>query len=523
MFIATTLNIGVIVNSVTLRRKLDLAGMCFAVAFGLIGLGLIGLLVWLSPVAKTWIAAALIVLANGAAIHLHRSHGLAWIIEDHEVRFALLLWVGLSVVLLAAAQIPLSKPAVLQDGPYAYKNWTLPVRIQKLTGDLPADNALPAFVAEYMARGTSFAKVRPIMPGQEVSNRPFYQALIYLPFRVLFGSTQPAPDPYPTYTYVGTLWPDTSVLISDRSFARYLAIAIPCNATMVLGLAALLAWLRVPYSRLAVVVFGVFSPYLIMHTIFTWPKNLAGFYIVCALLVWSTRLSPVWSGLFVGLAYLAHPYAIAFVGAFALALVVEVVRSAFKPTFPATLGMALRPSTALMTLGVMMATTAIWPLWTTVVLRIPSDLLAQNIGATTSISAVLWPRIANFAHVVFPVTLAGPFNPDVFARQYVTHLASAVGILPLLFLPWALAKSATTHPLPVVWLGLLPAAIIVCVFGQIGMVPMLHGWQAVWPAFLALTLAVMAQGLSPQWVLLAVSLQAGLNITILGLHVSGLI
>ena len=310
LFIATTLNVGAAINARTLRRPLDELGIGYAVAVGIACQGLAGLLVWVLPFDIRIVATGLIVAINCAALasHVGRRPGAL----EPRAAFGVLIWVSLSLVLLVAAQAPIPHPQSLPDGPYGYKRWTLPVRVQVMTGDLPADNALPAFVAEYMARRVSFAEVRPIMPGQEVANRPILQALVFLPFRAIFTHNNERPDPYPVYDYVGRTWPDTSVLVSDKTFANFLAVAIPCNAALLLGLGAVLALFEVPYPKTVLVCFGALSPYLIEHAIFTWPKNLAAFYIVVAAVLLERRMSVVAAAVLLGLAYLSHPFAIAF-------------------------------------------------------------------------------------------------------------------------------------------------------------------------------------------------------------------
>src|ERR1700677_359492 len=73
-------------------------------------------------------------------------------------------------------------PANLPDGPYVSKEWTRGVKIQFMTGSLPLDNVLPFEVSEYFLRGISFQDNHPIMPGQEVTNRPVLAAAVVTPF-----------------------------------------------------------------------------------------------------------------------------------------------------------------------------------------------------------------------------------------------------------------------------------------------------------------------------------------------------
>jgi hypothetical protein len=359
------------------------------------------------------------------------------------------------------------------------------------------------------------------MPNQEVSNRPLYQAVIYLPFRVIFSSNEPAPSPYPTYEYVGARWPDTSQLISDNSFAKFLGVAIPLNASILLTLGALLSFFSIPYPRLCLVVFGALSPYLLHHAIYTWPKNLAAFYLVLAVLLLLARGPPAVAGLFIGLAYLSHPYAIAVMMALAAASALEIARRHLFPSIGSVIGISLSTRQLLVMWAVIAAVVTPWHVWKLLVLQIPSDMLSQNFGSTHGIWAFVYPRVVNITTAVLPLFLL----PDSWASLelrggMLVNLVSAVGIVPLIFLPWALIRTARELPLLAIWLCTVSGMILVGVFGELGARPLLHGWQTVWPGLLALTLLAVSRRFGPKVVLLACWLQAPVNLGYLIMYVA---
>src|SRR6202044_1630581 len=109
--------------------------------------------------------------------------------------------------------------------PYVSKEWTRGVKIQFMTGSLPLDNVLPFEVSEYFLRGISFQDNHPIMPGQEVTNRPVLAAAVVTPFLAAIAPPDSTENTLPTFSYVGTQWPDFRVLVKDdRACTVYLAV-----------------------------------------------------------------------------------------------------------------------------------------------------------------------------------------------------------------------------------------------------------------------------------------------------------
>ena len=117
-------------------------------------------------------------------------------------KVSLALWVLLLVLSLGLLHVDVRFPEPLPDGLYVFKTHTTNVKIQYLTS-LPADNYIPFAVAEFFLRGVSFKKERPILPGNEVSNRTILMSLVALPFRVALG----APHDHPRARDLQLSWP----------------------------------------------------------------------------------------------------------------------------------------------------------------------------------------------------------------------------------------------------------------------------------------------------------------------------
>jgi hypothetical protein len=243
---------------------------------------------------------------------------------------------------------------------------------------------------------------------------------------------------------------------------------------------------------------------------------LAAFYLVSAVLFLLASGSPAIAGLLIGLAYLSHPYAIAFIIAFAAATVLELVRQMVLPAWRPIMGLALSNRNLLTAWITIVLVILPWHLWTRLVLQIPSDLLSQNFGSAENAWSFVYPRLVNIATAVLPLFLL----PETWASgelrgTMLVNLVSALGVVPLLFLPWALLRTARELPLLAVWLCTVSGLILVGVFGDIGLRPLLHGWQSVWPGLLTLTLLAMSRQFGPNAVLIACWTQLPMNLAYL--------
>jgi hypothetical protein len=164
-----------------------------------------------------------------------------------------------------------------------------------------------------------------------------------------------------------------------------------------------------------------------------------------------------------------------------------------------------------------------WQIWTRLILQIPSDLLSQNFGHAHNVWELVYPRLFNLATLVFPLFLLPESWAGLSLRGNMpVSLVFAIGIIPLMFLPWALICIARELPLPAMWLGLVSGLILVVVFGELGARPLLHGWQAVAPLLLALTLLVLFRRFGPNAVLIAGCAQLPLNAGYLLAHAASI-
>jgi hypothetical protein len=522
LFIISSINLGYALHGRVFGAITGRAVTPVSLGLGFAAFAVIGAVVWSCPVAKNYAAAILLIATNSAAAIYNWPHRRSIMTQLSKDAFGLAIWCVVSVSLFLVAHLNIPRQENLYDGPYVYKLWTTPVKIQVMTGDFPADDVLPALVAEYMARGTSFRAVRPLAPGQEVTNRPFLQALQYLPIRVLQGPLDPAPKPYPTISYVGTTWPDTTVLVSDASYAFYLAVAIPLNAALLVAVWSLIAFFRVPYRRLILVTCCALSPYFLLHSIFTWPKNLAAFYIVSGILAFCLRYPLPVLGFFLGLAYWSHPYAGAFLVCFVAAAVLEIVRQHRFSEWRPFLGRFVYARDLAVAVGVIAATILPWIIWVKFIARIPPDMLGQVLRSADLFSQ-LWVRVQNTVSVFFPTFLLLPvFDAETFARTYVYSLSSAIGLITLLLLPWIIVRRFVRWQFIIFWLGLLPGFLIISVYGFL-VAPFMHGWQAVWPGLLVVALHMAARALGkPILIVIALS-QLALNTAVLGIRTNTIV
>jgi hypothetical protein len=364
-------------------------------------------------------------------------------------------------------------PANLPDGPYVSKEWTRGVKIQFMTGSLPLDNVLPFEVSEYFLRGISFQDNHPVMPGQEVTNRPVLAAAIVTPFIAAIAPPDSTGNTLPTFSYVGTQWPDFRVLVrDDRACTVYLAVMIALNAALLLGVAAFfnsLAKLKVGTAVIATLLF-VTSPYFVFQTIFTWPKELAAFFVLLALtMAVTSKGRQLLVGLLLGLAYLSHPYAGAFLLGFGLFyLMKNKIKNSYREVITLGIGFFL--------------VTLPWFLWK-IHLHLPSDLVSQNFHiAGQSHFDFIWARITNLLSTFLPVhLLAYPFNLSGVLIGSTVNVAGAVGLLVyglvLFHCSDFFSLKNWTHL--TVMIG-MPCLLLVLVFSNQA-VPALHGLQVLVP------------------------------------------
>ncbi|EJM70720.1 hypothetical protein PMI30_00667 [Pseudomonas sp. GM50] len=428
---------------------------------------------------------------------------------------------AISILILSSIKFPL-KPS-LPDGAYVNKEHVTSVRIQSITGDLPPDNVIPYVAQEYIARSISFINNSPILPGQHVANRPILVSLAALPVRMALRSVKPQGD-LPTFEYVDTQWPDFRILLRDQAtFPIFLGVAVFLNSCLLLGvglIATKIINLKWHNSALMLLLF-VTSPYFIFQTIFTWPKSLAGFFIITSYFFYQKHRNTLIAGSLLALAYLSHPYTIGYLAVATFALLaldkstdiyIRVARSA---RLCLSFAIVVSP----------------WFIWTKLYAGGSSDLISQNFSlANITAFQFVWPRIANLANTILPIHLL-PFETHLTSMyiQSSLNLAGAVGTLFLVYVASMAVFFSLVKPNPQATLyssqahtELKQAALIfgassvllACVFSYAA-VPLLHGWQPF--AALIVVLGVYWASFS-KIALVACWTQVGINFLITGVY-----
>ena len=223
------------------------------------------------------------------------------------------LWFLLLVFCLGLLHVDVRLPDPLPDGIYIFKTPTTNVKIQHLTST-PADNYIPYAVAEFFLRGVSFEKERPILPGNEVSNRTILMSLVALPFRVALGAPRDHPQ-LGTYHYLGRDWPDVSKLYAADSFEQFAIVGLVLNSLLLLGLLVFCAGFGAGSLLPAATLLYITNPYFIGADDLHLAESAGRIFYPAGLefhpqRAWRARSWPLsWP-----LAFHSHPYAIVFAG-----------------------------------------------------------------------------------------------------------------------------------------------------------------------------------------------------------------
>lgn len=411
-------------------------------------------------------------------------------------------WLGLTVTCIIISFLPVRLPDPLPDPMYVLKADRLHVRVQALTGGLPADNYVPFAVGEFFLRDIQFSQERPLLPGQEISNRPVLMALAVLPYRAVLDPPPKYVGRLPRFNYVGTSWPDAGVLGEDRYFRQFLTVAIVLNATFIV--AACLLMLEVGLSRRYVVaglILLVCSPYFLNQTIFTWPKTLAAFYGILA--AHATIYAKRWKvgGVLSAFGYLAHPYALVLAAGIGLCALVGGGK------IPLT--RRLQSATAFGLSFVILVLP--WLIWSRFYLGIPSDLVQQNLGTGASLLDMVWVRISNTYTTLAPGYLSMfPFDPERFVQGSLVSLTGSVGIFFFIQGYAGCASYFNRMRDLILFAIVIPGAMLIGIFG-IPTVPAMHGFQAISPLVLLVGLKWMQDSSFGRWLIPLVALQVVLN------------
>ena len=445
-------------------RGLELIG--FGSAVGIAVAGLLGLIAATVPALRFVIVLATIILTLAAVIYGSFSGLFRELYRalSKSARWSLGLWLAFNVFCLSIIRLNVVPPAQLPDGLFIFKTPQLNVKIQYMVG-LPVDNYIPFVVSEYFIRGISFKQEHPIIPGQEVSNRTILMSLAALPFYVALAGSDNQPFSLRTFRYVGRDWPDVGKLNIGHRYEKFLVLGILLNSFLLLGLFVFASALEggsdvlVPAFLLCAT-----NAYFITQTIFIWPKSLAAFFILLSWHGLRRGYSPMAVACYAGLAYHAHPTGIIFAGGIALFYLVSA---------PAN-GMRWRN---LLLFGLTVATLVLpWLLWTTFYLKLPSNLISQNLfnpKAPTDCLNFVWMRLKNLFDLFAP-TMFGTFPFDLrrFINGALFSLPGAVGLL--LIIPAVVQLRQMRAERLFLWSCLiLPALAIVLIF-SIQTIPAAH-------------------------------------------------
>ena len=466
--------ISILVNGIALThyftklRGLELVG--YGAAAAVAAHAFVGLAIAAVPKGRWVFVAMLLALTLVSGVYLLLSHALQelFLALSKSIKIALVFWGCFLVLSLALFHVDIQFPESLPDGLYISKAHTTNVKIQYLTS-LPVDNFIPFAVAEFFLRGISFKKHRPIIPGQEVSNRTILMSLVAMPFLAALDSPRDHPR-LGSYKYIGQNWPDVWKLDEGNAFEEFAVVGMVLNSLMLVGLFIFCSSLGANSVLPVGTLLYITDPYFVAQTIYTWPKALAGFFI---LLAWtSIRLGhgPAAVAVLMALAYHSHPYALVFAGCACFYYLIQWRRG------QSPLSAAGR---YLLILALVIAP---WIVWTKFHLQIPSDLITQNFSgggtelAWTSPINFVWIRLQNLFYLIGSQMFSiYPFD----ARSFVNYMLVCLpGIIGFVTIYPALAQCIQLSILGSwVWYGLVgPAALILVVF-SLPALPALHGYQ----------------------------------------------
>lgn len=496
--------------SATGRALRGIELLAYSLGFGVLALALLGAAaVSITPEyqrnACILLAAALFL----AAAQWYRTGLLARLFghqeEGHSAQTGLVAagWLLMAAIPMLLTFAPVKMPADLPDGPYVIKSPHLHVKVQVMMGGFPADNYIPFLAAEYLLRDIPFSEERPLMPGQELANRPILMSLAAIPVRAALDPPAKFEGVLPSFRYVGKQWPDVGRFGDDHSYRSFLAVALVLNATLFVAAAMLLRHfgLRGAYWVGGLLVF-MSSPYFIGQTLFSWPKSLAAFFVLLSGYTLICRQRTWVAGLMLVLAYWSHPYAMVFMFAFGLYLLLRE-RNDLDPRrgllpFALTCGAGL----------------VAWWAWAHWYLQISSDLVEQNLAVDAGLMRHAYVRMINFLNAFAPISYTTWPSLDDLVQASMLGVAGGVGALLLPQAAMASLQCIRQRSRDFILLVLIPSALLVGVFSALA-VPAVHGLQPVTVVLLVMSLRWMQQRQASRLMLLCVTGQLLLNIALL--------
>ena len=347
--------------------------------------------------------------------------------KEKEKKLVFLLsviFLSFVIFLQLFVSLPFKMPEKLQDGPYVFKTQkNLHVKIQALTGDLPADNFIPFVFSQYLLRGISFEKNRPMLPGQEVSNRTVLMGLDAVYFLSIFDMPLKMKNNIlDKFKYVGTEWPNVGKFGNDNeAFSIFLDMGIILNSLFLFSVFMLISKIFGNNKAIGSIFLLLLFPFVINQIIFTWPKFLVAYFLIASIYLIITRKNLFLISLFLALSYHSHPMAIVYVGFIILYFFIKNYiynekKNALKNTIILILVTSLLVSP--------------WIIWTNFIVKITSDLVTQNaITSDYGVYSLIKVRLDNLYLLFFPWQMSGAtdFTNRIFSEMLFTF-AGAVGV-----------------------------------------------------------------------------------------------
>ena len=508
----SVLAIGVAVCArVTPLNGIGLLG--YGAAAGVAAHGLFGLLIAVSWHTRHIFAALPLLCTAVALVDLTRRKEWGRVATSltKPLRVSLLLYMLFVVVCVALVHAQVRWPETLQSGMFIFQKHRLNTKVQHMTG-LPADNYIPYTVTEYLLRGISFKEHHPILPGNEVSNRTILMSLVVLPFRTALTWQHEWQSGLGKFAYIDSTWPDVESLNDDGSFSQFEVIGIFLNSLLLLGLIVFFAQWNAAGALPIALIFAMTNAYFISQTIFTWPKAMAGFFI---LLAWNSvrcRHRAVVVSLCAALAYHSHPSSI--VAAICLGLWITL--QAWQKQTPAR---------AVVVYGLTFFLVALpWLVWTKLVLDFPSNMIWQNFAGPGTEAAMasplnfIWIRVVNAYNTFMPFAFGVyPFEFQRVLRFTAASLPFAVGLLVIIPALRECQAVASSEP-SLFWFGLVAPAAIILLLYSCPAFPVLHGWQPLIGALVFLGVFRIERNLTRRWFAAVILLQIALNLGLVGMH-----
>ncbi len=418
-------------------------------------------------------------------------------VEKRDISWILVAFLSFIIFFQIYVALPFAMPDKLQDGPYVFKERNnLHIKIQAMTGDLPADNFVPYVFSQFLLQEISFEKNRPMLPGQEVSNRTVLMGLNAAYFLSVFRMPlMPASDKLGVFRYVGSDWPDVGKLGDDNTaFSIFLTMAMIMNAVFLLAILLLIGSLFGRRKGLGIMLILMVFPYTINQVIFTWPKCLMAYCLIVAVHLVIKRSNPYLIGLFLALAYNSHPAAMVYVGFIILYWLAKNFSIRNKQDYVNFAKIVV----------VLIAGVLPWIIWTKVIVKIPSDLITQNLVANDyGLLSMIKVRLDN----LYSLFTLAKFQANSPARtmflQMTFTFAGAIGIYFVLAYYCAL-RYLRQYYKEILLLFLGPVVLLIVPWGRItGSFSVLFAQPAI-PVFFAFAVVLFLKYRKTSIILLVV-------------------